>query len=609
MAGRCAQTVGQFAGGVRTGEMPTILRKQKLARLRNVGSGDIGLLSNARCLSEGVDVPALDGVAFIDPRSSEIDIIQSVGRAIRLSENKNMGTIVLPVFIEQTDNAENALAASGFKPIWDVLEALKSHDDRLSDELDQLRIELGAKRMRSVGTSDLTKIVFDLPTSVNATFASSLRARLVEKTTESWLFWFGLLETFVEDRGHSRVLRAYKTDDGDALGSWVAHQRTFKDRLEPDRRQRLEILPGWSWDPRTDLWEEGLAHLKTFSDQHGHCRVPFAYKTANFRLGSWVTAQRMRASPETNFSNIISGLNPDRKLRLEALPGWSWAAVDHKWEGAFAELAKFSQQEGHSRVSRNYKTADVTLDRWVERQKIQFSRGKLEPDRRRRLEALPGWVWSRPDGWEEGFAYLRQFSDREGHCRVPEGYKTDHDYPLGAWVSHQTKHTRNPDRRRRLEALSDWSWSSQLDSFEAVWEEGFANLERFSKREGHSRVSSPYKTDDGYKLGEWVRNLRRKKAGGTFIRLDRQQRLEALPDWSWTPESDRLKASWEKAFANLKQFLEREGHSRMPSRYKTDDGFSLARWVDRQRSRRDTMDPDLRKRLEALPGWVWKIEK
>jgi predicted helicase len=106
-----------------SGEMPTIIRRQKLTRLKNVGDGDIGLLSNARCLSEGVDVPALDGVAFIDPRSSEIDIIQSVGRAIRLSENKTMGTVVIPVFIEQTDNAEVALEASEFKPIWDVLEA------------------------------------------------------------------------------------------------------------------------------------------------------------------------------------------------------------------------------------------------------------------------------------------------------------------------------------------------------------------------------------------------------------------------------------------------------------------------------------------------------
>ena len=57
----------------------------------------IGLLANARCLSEGVDVPALDGIAFIDPRASQVDIIQAVGRAIRRNEGKKVGTIVLPV--------------------------------------------------------------------------------------------------------------------------------------------------------------------------------------------------------------------------------------------------------------------------------------------------------------------------------------------------------------------------------------------------------------------------------------------------------------------------------------------------------------------------------
>jgi predicted helicase len=218
--------------------MPTILRRQKLKRLKNLRKEEIGLLSNARCLSEGVDVPALDGVVFNDPRSSEIDIIQSVGRAIRLSENKTIGTIVIPVFIGQTDNAEEALGSSDFKPIWDVLEALKSHDNRLSDELDRLRIELGAKRRWSVGANDLTKIVFDLPTSVNEDFAKSLRAYLVAQTTESWLFWYGLLESFVKEHGHCRVAALYKTDDGFRLGAWVSKQRHAKSTAEPGLRLR-----------------------------------------------------------------------------------------------------------------------------------------------------------------------------------------------------------------------------------------------------------------------------------------------------------------------------------------------------------------------------------
>ena len=414
-----------------SGEMPTIVRRQRLKRLKNLGKDEVGLLSNARCLSEGVDVPALDGVAFIDPRSSEIDIIQSVGRAIRLSAYKTMGTIVIPVFLEQTENAETALEASDFKPIWDVLEALKSHDDRLSDELDQLRIELGAKRKRSVGTGDLTKIVFDLPTSVNEDFAQSLRAYLVAQTTESWMFWYGLLEAFVKEHGHSQVPYAFRTADRYRLGRWVGTQRHFNATMDPDRRQRLEALPGWLWDVLSDKWEKGFSHLKQFSKREGHCGVLTDYKTDDgYALGQWVNIQR--SNKDT--------MEPDRRERLEALPGWSWDVLSDQWEKGFSHLKQFSEREGHCRMSQDYKTDDgFRLGLWVGAQRAKEN--KMDSDRRQRLEALPGWSWDPfSDFWEKGFSYLQAFSEREGHCRVYRYYKTDDGYALGYWVSGQ----RNP---------------------------------------------------------------------------------------------------------------------------------------------------------------------
>ena len=355
-----------------SGEMPTNSRRQKLKRLKNIGTGEIGLLSNARCLSEGVDVPALDGVAFVDPRSSEIDIIQSVGRAIRLSENKTTGTIVIPVFIEQTDDAEAALEASEFKPIWDVLEALKSHDDRLSDELDQLRIELGAKRRRSVGESDLTKIVFDLPTSVNEGFAQSLRAYVVAQTTESWMFWYGLLEAFVKEHGYCRVPRNYKTENGYRLGFWVhTHRKTKeKEKMDPPRRRRLEAVPGWSWEIFSDQWEEGFSYLKGFAEREGHCRVPLHYKTDDgYTLGHWVAVQRQRQTKNT--------MDTDRRQRLEALPGWSWNTFNDSWEVDFSHLQKFSDREGNCRVPQHYKTDEgYRLGQWVTVQRQKQAKGK-----------------------------------------------------------------------------------------------------------------------------------------------------------------------------------------------------------------------------------------
>ena len=89
------------------------------------------ILSNVRCLSEGVDVPALDAVLFLTPRNSQVDVVQSVGRVMRKAEGKKRGYVVLPVVIPAGMEAHEALNDNkSFKVVWQVLQALRSHDDR-----------------------------------------------------------------------------------------------------------------------------------------------------------------------------------------------------------------------------------------------------------------------------------------------------------------------------------------------------------------------------------------------------------------------------------------------------------------------------------------------
>jgi predicted helicase len=130
-----------------SGETPAGKRATILKGLGDLPQGTIGVLSNCACLGEGVDVPALDGIAFIDPKNSMVDIIQAVGRVIRLSEGKRFGTIVIPVFVDDSQDSEVVLSHSSFATVWQVLKALRAHDRRLADELDQLRFSLGEKSM------------------------------------------------------------------------------------------------------------------------------------------------------------------------------------------------------------------------------------------------------------------------------------------------------------------------------------------------------------------------------------------------------------------------------------------------------------------------------
>ena len=101
--------------------------------------GTCRILSNARCLSEGIDVPALDAVLFMSPRSSQVDIVQAVGRAMRKAPGKEYGYIILPIAVPAGVNPAAALDDNErFGVVWNVLRALRSHDDRLDAEINRI---------------------------------------------------------------------------------------------------------------------------------------------------------------------------------------------------------------------------------------------------------------------------------------------------------------------------------------------------------------------------------------------------------------------------------------------------------------------------------------
>lgn len=111
-------------------------RLEKLEELNKFKPNTCKVLSNARCLSEGVDVPALDSVIFFDGKSAMVDIIQAVGRVMRKAKNKKRGYIILPIALEESEikNLDEAVNNTNFKNIWKVIKALRSHDPSLVDE-------------------------------------------------------------------------------------------------------------------------------------------------------------------------------------------------------------------------------------------------------------------------------------------------------------------------------------------------------------------------------------------------------------------------------------------------------------------------------------------
>ena len=127
------------------GSMNAMERNTKLSWLESpVDEHATRLLTNARCLSEGVDVPALDSVVFFNPRNSMVDVVQSVGRVMRKSEGKDYGYIILPVAVPPDVSPAQALNDNTrFKVVWQILNALRAHDDRFNAKVNSIALNEG----------------------------------------------------------------------------------------------------------------------------------------------------------------------------------------------------------------------------------------------------------------------------------------------------------------------------------------------------------------------------------------------------------------------------------------------------------------------------------
>ena len=574
---------GTFLSDYVSGEMKAGDRKKKIDKLKALEGYDRGILTNARCLAEGVDVPSLDGVAFIDPRGSQVEIIQAVGRAIRKvrgAKVQKKGTIVLPVFIEAGDDHEASIEASNFKPVWDVLKALRAHDNDMASTLDQYRTNMAknASQNREI-ISD--KIIFDMPVSVDAEFSSALRTVLVEASTASWEFWFGLLEEFKEREGNCRVIRGH-LEAGCNLHNWVKNLRKRQGIQSPERIQRLDNL-GFSWSISQDSWDVGFGKLLVFVKREGHCDVQARHIESGYHLGRWVNKVRTKYSHNKLSRTQIEELN---KLTF------IWDRNEYEWELGFKSFSKLLQSENLSNSSSHVYEHRYGIKSWASNNRSR--REMLSNERIKRLNDI-GFVWDvRDDKWAEGFSKLLQFKETEGHCGVPTSLKID-GFNLGQWASvrRSSADMISPERKQQLDDIG-FVWDVRDDK----WAEGFSKLLQFKETEGHCRVPTSLKID-GFNLGQWVGNQRARKDS---ISPERKQRLDDI-GFIWNP----LTEAWEEGFSKLLQFKEAKGHCLVKRAYLL-DGFRLGSWVSNQRTVAESMSPERKQRLYDI-GFIWDASK
>jgi predicted helicase len=237
------------------GKQNALVRRQSLEWLKaDPGRQAARILTNARCLSEGIDVPALDAVIFTEARGSQVDIVQAVGRVMRKYDGKNSGYIILPVAITAGAEINSTLKGTKYKVIWDVLNALRAHDDRFDVIVNQIKLNQDRDSKIEVDVitgdddEDVTSaeefeqgILVHLPSQI----AEGIYAKIVEKVGERdyWEKWAKDVADIANSQ-EIRIRELVSQKDGAVKEEFERFlkgmQNTINDSIRPD--DAIEML-------------------------------------------------------------------------------------------------------------------------------------------------------------------------------------------------------------------------------------------------------------------------------------------------------------------------------------------------------------------------------
>jgi len=563
------------------GQMRTVDRD---GLMREFNESENAIMTNARCLTEGVDLPAVDMVAFMSPRKSKVDIVQAVGRAMRKSGGKALGYVLVPVYLEQAENEsiKQAVERTGFDTVWDVLEALREQDDVLAEIIRQMREDRG----RTGGYSDLRfkdRVEVLGPATTLDLIREAITTECVEHLGVSWDERYGQLHAYKERFGDCNV--PHRWSENPALGKWCGVQRTLhrSGKLLPKRIKRLDDL-GFDWDPLESAWEEMFRVLLDYKERFGDIHIPKRWDE-NPSIGLWCQDQR------TAYKN--EKLSPERVARLDEI-GFVWDPLESAWEEMFRAILDYKECFGDCNVPINW-IENPALGKWCSRQRAFFKKNRLSQVRIQRLEEIE-FIWYPIEAaWEQKFQELASYKERFGNCDVPMRWKENP--ALGNWCVAQRKLRNNgklsPERVARLEEIG-FVW----DPLESAWKEMFHSLLYYKERFGDCNV--PQGWSENPPLGQWCRTQRRYFKNGE-LSPERVAKLEGI-GFVWNTYDNE----WEEMFVQLVAYKERFGDIGVPKEWSEDP--KLGRWISTQRRvfKNGKLSPDRIAQLEKI-GIVWDM--
>ncbi|MEU3910404.1 Helicase associated domain protein [Streptomyces sp. NPDC029721] len=424
------------------------------------------VLSSARVLAEGVDIPAVDAVVFADPRESIVDTVQTVGRALRQGpRGDKTASLLVPVFLGPDERSEDWLGSGAYLPLVRVLAALRAHD---TEVVDRLAAWPGHTVSQSGGVrKEGLTVLFSHPRDP-ADIAAFVDLRIIRPESRAWLNGLVAVRRFHAQHGHLVVPYAVK-DNRFPLGVWLGDQRRLhhNGQLSPIRTATLEQL-GMVWSHPDHAFSEGLSVARAYYSVHGHLAAPREAAVDGYPLGTWLANRRREARMETGTPGALSTA---RRTALQDIDPYWCPEWDVAWQRRYVLLHRHVSEGGSPAVAPGHMTAGEDIGVWCARQRAAWD--TLGPEQRRLLAALgmtpdtgctpdAGRV-AQNDKFRRNLSAAQAYAQREGHLNIPRKHVESLDgteIKLGIWVSNQRsrKASLPPERIKALDSLG-MRWS------------------------------------------------------------------------------------------------------------------------------------------------------
>lgn len=477
------------------------------------------IICNSRCLTEGVDVPAIDMVAFLNPKTSKIDIVQAIGRALRKSAGKEKGYVFLPIFLDSSiKDHEEAIAASDFSHIWEVLNAMAEQDSDLNDVIKKISKTSGEARYNNY---NLLNNFIEISGMANKQFLQSIQARIISKLYDSWDYMYGKLLKFKKENGHLRIQcegsgaqNKFGVAVDKKFGQWVGIQRNqYNKGLLAASRVKLLNDIGFIWGAYNAEWMRNFEKLRTLYEKHDNCHIE-----TGRALTVWMNRQRnlyRYNKLQADRINLLNTINFPWKLKETPMRFDKWMVM----------LNKYKNYNGYG---------DTELTMWGHKMRQGYKRGQLPQIKIEALRKINFDFDGLPIRITEKMALEKflKIVKNDPNIIFNNWSKNKDIKTIASWLIKQRKLSKEKKINQYIKRMlnkSGYDWLNAPTVFEGKWEQQFQEYKKFKKK--NPNVADTSRRDLPSKIFNWVRN-QRKNYGAAKLSQQQIKKMEEI-GFSW----------------------------------------------------------------------------